>query len=302
MLPLDTRMPHSMRLIMTLLVRNEEDILDWNLRFHFEQGVSFVIATDNKSTDATPDILRSYERQGLLRMIREEADDYSQSVWVTRMARAAAVEHGADWIINSDADEFWLPQAGDLRQTLAAVPAEVGSLSCQRRNFVPVSGHAGSDEPFWTRQVWRQLRATNSLGRDLPDKVCHRAAPWVDVAQGNHSVEGVPGSAIACPGIEILHYPLRSYRQFATKIALGGAAYERNTELPPDMGDAWRQLYRILQQGGLWEWYHSQMLSIDAAAAAVAPSESVGLDARLRDHFLSCHHGHSPSPPARRAA
>jgi hypothetical protein len=289
-----------MRLIMTLLVRNEEDIVDWNLRFHYAQGVSFVVATDNNSTDATPDILRRYERQGRLRLIREPADDYSQSVWVTRMARAAAIDHGADWIINNDADEFWLSQEGDLRQTLAAIPAGVGCLACPRLNFVPVSPDAGPGEPFWRRQVWRQARATNPLGDDLPAKVCHRAAPRAVVAQGNHRVEGVPGSVVACPGIEILHYPMRSFRQFATKIALGGAAYERNTMLPPEVGGTWRHLYAIHRQGGLREWYDSQVLPIDPAAAA--PPEGVALDERLRDHFQGHRVDRIPVPPTRRAA
>lgn len=290
------------RLIMTLLVRNEEDIVDWNLRFHFAHGVSFVIATDNNSTDATPDILRSYERQGRLRLIRERSDDYSQSVWVTRMARLAAIEHGADWIINNDADEFWLPRAGDLLQTVGAVPADVGGLACQRLNFLPIPDEAGWGQPFWQRQVWRQTRATNPLGGALPEKVCHRAAPWAIVAQGNHSVEGVPGSVVAGPGIEILHYPMRSFRQFATKIALGGAAYERNTMLPPEVGGTWRHLYAIHQQGGLREWYDSQVLPLDHGAASAGLPEGVTLDARLRDHFQRLAADRGGTPPARRAA
>ena len=43
---------------MTLLVKNEEDILEQNLIFHKEKGVDFFIVTDNNSTDRTPEILR----------------------------------------------------------------------------------------------------------------------------------------------------------------------------------------------------------------------------------------------------
>ena len=52
-----------MRIVMTLLVRDEEDVLAANLDFHFAQGVDFVIATDNLSVDRTPQILRDYERR-----------------------------------------------------------------------------------------------------------------------------------------------------------------------------------------------------------------------------------------------
>ena len=38
-----------MRLVMTLLVRDEEDIVRANVDFHLARGVDFVIATDNRS-------------------------------------------------------------------------------------------------------------------------------------------------------------------------------------------------------------------------------------------------------------
>ncbi len=55
------RLASRMKLVMTLLVRNEEEILEANLDYHLAQGVSFVIVTDHGSTDATPEILEGYE-------------------------------------------------------------------------------------------------------------------------------------------------------------------------------------------------------------------------------------------------
>lgn len=81
---------NRVRVVMTLLVRDEEDIVRANLDFHLARGVDFVVATDNRSEDATVSILEDYERQGVLRLLHEPADDYSQGRWVTRMARLAA--------------------------------------------------------------------------------------------------------------------------------------------------------------------------------------------------------------------
>jgi hypothetical protein len=235
-----------MRLVMTLLVRDEEDVLAANLDYHLAQGVDFVIATDNLSTDRTPAILRDYERRGVLRTIHEPADDYSQAVWVTRMARLAAREHGADWVINNDADEFWWPAHGNLRDTLAAVPPTIGVVEVPRHNFVPVEGEG----PFHARMLWREAVSLNVHGHPLPPKVAHRGAPDVAVAQGNHAVEGVTPPAVAPAGIEILHFPLRHPAQFTNKIAKGGAAYARNTTLPPGIGSTWRSLFAELQADG----------------------------------------------------
>ena len=54
-----------MRLVMTLLVRNEADIVDAQIAFHLHAGVDFVIATDNGSDDGTIEILERYERAGV---------------------------------------------------------------------------------------------------------------------------------------------------------------------------------------------------------------------------------------------
>ena len=85
-----------MKLVMTLLVRDEADILDAQIAFHLHAGVDFVIATDNGSRDGTKDILESYRRAGYAHVIHQDGDDMQQVEWVTRMARLAATEFGAD--------------------------------------------------------------------------------------------------------------------------------------------------------------------------------------------------------------
>ena len=120
-----------MKLVMTLLVRDEQDIVRENLDFHLAQGVDQVIVTDNGSEDATVEILREYEARGVVRLLFEPTDDYSQGRWVTRMARLAAAE-GADWVINNDADEFWWPRAG-----IAAVDLRAARRRGRRRGRPP---------------------------------------------------------------------------------------------------------------------------------------------------------------------
>ena len=63
---------------MTLLVRDEADVVDAQVAFHLHAGVDLVIATDNASSDGTTEILERYERAGRVRLLREPGDEVRQ--------------------------------------------------------------------------------------------------------------------------------------------------------------------------------------------------------------------------------
>ena len=265
-----------MKLVMTLLVRDEEDIVADNLDFHLEQGVDEVIVTDNGSVDGTLEILRAYEARGLVRIIVEPTDDYSQGRWVTRMARIAATEHKADWVINNDADEFWWPREGTLRTLFEGLGGDVGVVVGHRTNFVP---RPEDDRPYWERMTLRERESLNPVGKPLPPKLAHRAHPEIVVVQGNHRIKGPDvGSEVDDGSIEILHFPMRSYAQFENKIVKGGRAYARNKELPEKTGRTWRRLYETWEQGGLPAHY-------EASVVAEAARQDLLEDTRLRDYL-----------------
>lgn len=250
---------------MTLLVRNEEDILAANLDFHLASGVDFFIVTDNLSLDGTRDIIESYVRQGVALYLHEPKDDYSQYRWVTRMARMAVTDYGADWVINSDADEFWGAENAEvtIKEALGSVAPEAQALTVPRYNFPPVD-ILGTGF-FAERMTFRDRVSLNPDGGLLPPKVCHRGMEGIEVEQGNHFVrlEGVPLAAEPGP-MRIHHYPMRSYRQFENKIICGGAAYARNEDLTKDIGITWRNLYELWQSGGLRAHYMERVISAES--------------------------------------
>ena len=126
-----------MKLVMTLLARDEADVIEAWLAFHLNAGADFVVATDNRSEDGTTDVLERYAREGHVHLMREAGEDLRQNEWVTRMARLAATDFGADWVINSDADEFWWPRGASLGDVLAAVPPRYGTVGAFLRTFNP---------------------------------------------------------------------------------------------------------------------------------------------------------------------
>jgi hypothetical protein len=266
---------------MTLLARDEQDIIAANIDFHLRKGVDFIIATDNLSVDRTRAILLEYQRLGVLHYIYEAGDDHSQHRWVTRMARMAHDDFGADWVINSDADEFWWPEHdADLKEALSAVPLSQSALAVERTNFIP---RPQPEQQFFADlMTFREVRPLNSLGAPLPPKVCHRAYADVQVADGNHAVyrDGALLPTAPVP-ILILHFPLRSYAQFENKIAKGGAALARNSSLPLEIGATWRDLYRLYRNGGLRAYYEQMVLDEPSIQAGLTDG-SIVRDDRLK--------------------
>ena len=136
------------RLVMTLLVKNEEETLEACLRFHHQMGVDAFVVTDNNSTDSTPQIIERYRRIGWIEaVIHEPGTDYQQKQWVDRMIRLAKKRLGAAWVINADADEFWFSPSGNLRTELEACGGNVAH--CQIRSMYPEPTHFTQ----WTRRV-----------------------------------------------------------------------------------------------------------------------------------------------------
>lgn len=266
---------------MTLLVQDEEDVLHDHLSFHLDRGVDLVLVTDNDSRDGTPDILEEFRRAGVVRVIHEPGDDFSQSKWVTRMARMAATEEGADWVVNSDADEFWWPEEGDIPSVLASVPNRYGQVAVTRFNFVPVVSDEGS--PL-DRMIYRRTESKNALGRPVQPKVCHRADAEVVVAQGNHSIAA--GGRLrpyrrSVPMV-IFHFPQRSYAQFENRSVRGGQAYERNTDTTLNMGAHWRDNYTRFKNGTLRESWGRRAHDASAVEKGIAEGRLV-VDRRLAE-------------------
>src|SRR3954447_7353790 len=210
-----------MKLVMTLLARDEADIVRDQLEFHLNAGVDFVIAMDNLSQDGTTEILESYARDGHVHLIRQEGEYLRQADWITEMGRMAATDFGADWVIHSDADEFWWPRGESLKDVLASIPARYGVVRALLRHFVP---RPEDGQPFAERMTVRMsasapINDPRSLYR--PNlKIVHRADPNVNVSIGAQRLIDSP--LVPLRGwypIEFFHFPVRAVGQCERKYA-----------------------------------------------------------------------------------
>lgn len=275
--PTETELP---KLVMTAVLRDEADILpDW-LRYHRAQGIAHFLILDHRSIDATPELLAEAEQTGWLTWFRESSLSRDQGRWITTLARMAYDQHGADWVINNDGDEFWFPRQGTLQTSLAAIPQSHRLLRAPRHNF---AARLDYEAPFWRSLIYRFAASRNFIGRPLSPKLCHRGESAIIVHHGNHSVEPMSAADIwpETP-IEVFHFPARDYAQFERKIRNGGASWAANPAIPASIGEAKRQLYDHYLLGQLPAWFRDWAYSPAELEAALASGELL-LDTRMRE-------------------
>jgi hypothetical protein len=269
------------KLVLTLLARDEADIVDAQIAFHLHAGVDYVIATDNRSQDRTAEILERYERAGVLLLLREGGDDMRQDEWVTRMARLAATDFGADWVINADADEFWWPRSGSLKDVLAAVPERYGVVRGCWRHFVP---RPLTDAFFAERMTVRLCAPAHPGDKETifhaHQKVAHRADPEVSIEPGNHDARSPRLAPLrGWHPLEVLHFSLRSPEQLGRKAVRDWVGWTRNpygSTLHQDLA------YQAQRAGRIDEYYGSFVVTDEDLARGLADG-SLALDTRLRD-------------------
>jgi hypothetical protein len=267
------------KLVMTLLARDEADVVDAQITFHLNAGVDFVVATDNLSRDGTTAILERYERESVLHLIREPGEDFRQSEWVTRMARLAATEFEADWVFNTDPDEFWWPRGESLKDVLEAVPKRYGVVRAAWRNFVP----RPDDERFFAERMTARLTTPSFHDHPLSthSKSAHRGHAEVRIGRGNH--EAFAPGLLPLRGwypIEILHYPVRSLEHCVRKYVTQFVALEKNADkgIPAHMAEA----YRAYKADALEAFYAPLVYDDDAVDRGLADG-TLAVDTRLRD-------------------
>lgn len=239
------------RLIMTLLVKNEEAMIERNLQFHKQMGVDGFIVTDNNSSDGTMQILEKYKEKGwILEIIEEKATGYEQKRWVDRMVEKAKRDYNADWVINADADEFWYARSGSLKNELSSTSANV--IRCPWQNMFPEDG-----VPFWE---WKQYvcpvpdytpynLSPYAIYERQNKKVAHRADGYIQISMGNHKVAMFPCRTVWSKDIVIYHFTIRGRQQFIDKMVQGGKELEKHEN--KSRGRHWRYFYELYKQGKL---------------------------------------------------
>ena len=266
----------NFRLVMTILVKDEADIIEANIRTHASLGVDAFAIMDNSSTDGTREILVRLQKEFEI-VIIDEVGEYNQAKWMKSLAKIAKERLKADWVISNDADEFWIPKN---ELTLKENLAFKGSvLTIQRYNMLLLDKKEFFKSPYYVKNPIFYSKE-NQLNSKKVSITLTKIAPktiinphgLIYLRGGNHKALHIANirdylrsgydKIKRFRDIEVFHYPIRSYAQFEKNIKNRKRLLESGKRI--SMGPHYRRWVELYNIGELEdEFYRSIVFKED---------------------------------------
>src|SRR6266542_2273567 len=187
------------KIIVTIAVYDNADILTECIEWYLGLGVDLVLAQDCGSTDGSQDILEGFARTEQVRWFllpERNMLKYRPGDAVAAMARD---QYAADWIVICDPDEFLTLQGDDLRTILrTATRDDVSVISVPRLNMTGPPLEPGdnglrtlrlrTDRPVVDSEE-RRISGNLSVPHvfvSLPPRALVRASTFLEYGPGAH--------------------------------------------------------------------------------------------------------------------
>lgn len=259
-----------MKLVMTILCKNEADIIEDNIRFHSAQGVDAFLVMDNASSDETPNILERLKSEFDITVVHNSSSNYHQAKWMTGLAKKARKELAADFVISNDADEFWACKKGGSLKSYLCLSDAV--LTVKRFNYVQSAEDMEGGRSYWLSEnkvsspiLYSKEDQLKRPGLAMPlvkisPKTIVNPKGLIKIRGGNHWVRHLKFWGFREElEIEVHHFPIRSYEQFEANIKNRQRLLEQNSKTK--MGDHYRRWVTLLKQGKLIDEFSRMALT-----------------------------------------
>ncbi len=134
-----------MRIVGTLMVRDEVDIVAAMVEHHLAQDIDMLIVTDNASADGTTEVLEAYVETGSRRAPPRPGAPQAAGHGRDRHGTAGQDPPPGGLGLNLDADEFMVPvdRSLTLRDALEGTPLHLNAFTVPVTNLVGPAAWSG---------------------------------------------------------------------------------------------------------------------------------------------------------------
>ena len=257
---------------LTFVIGESEGELEEFLSFHRSAGVDVVVAAVGEAPPGTSETLERYVGDGFVRLVERNASQ-------TELARIAADELGAEWVIPGTPGEIWWPRGEGLKDVLAVIPPRYGVVQGLVRTFVGESEPSTADTSTYASRTVRTslLGPDGSGGESLQVllRPVYRAGPNMTVDAADWTLGGRRVPLRAWYPLEVFRYPMEGALD-STRIEAGLAdgSLVVDTRLRDALADGttWFPVPSIVDDS-----------SYAVECAAVGEVDLVRLDRQIRD-------------------
>jgi hypothetical protein len=260
-----------MRIAAFLGVKDEVELVETAIRHLRRIGVDLIIACDSNSTDGTLEILELHRSDADFWIRTFDDRHVGPEDWphlaMTVVAEARAA--GIDWILFQDADEFWLPKTGHLKDCSALNSFDVLSVKRYNAPLKAESPQVPALEPDNYEQLLLFVEQASDLRTQLVDdsamawisgvptaKCLARVECIAGVSAAGHSIDGDRLRQTVPADLLIAHFPFTTRPRFAKKVKNIKALFSGiDVEIPPELAWHWRRWLELDRQGGIDEEY-----------------------------------------------
>ena len=263
---------NNFRLVMTILVRDEADIIEANIRTHASLGVDAFVIMDNGSIDGTREILSKLVKEFEIIVI-DEKGDYNQAKWMKQLAMIAKKRLKADWVINNDADEFWLPKNDlNLKENLAfkgsVLTVNRYNMILEREKYFFDTSYLVENPIFYSKEKQLTSEKLSIILTKIGPKTIINPYGLIYLRGGNHKALHIRNmrdylrsgydKIKRFKDIEVFHYPIRSYTQFEQNIKNRKRLLESSKKV--SMGPHYRRWVQLYNEGKLLDEFKNSIV------------------------------------------
>ncbi|MGE0462984.1 MAG: glycosyltransferase family 2 protein [Vicinamibacterales bacterium] len=214
-------------------VKDEVELIGASIKHLRQIGVDHIIVADAGSTDGTLDVLEDERRAGGVLVAHVDPATVVDYDTESAHTMALARESGADWVLFMDADEFFIPATGSLKDCRHLRDADV--IVADRFNVVVTPDHLlmpailaprhYAHLSLFTRQVpdfrrYMDERPHASFVTVRPGpKVMARPSVADALVPGGHDVHASGARRAVATDLIVAHVPFTTEDRFERKVA-----------------------------------------------------------------------------------